>query len=151
MAAGTVIAITLGIQMQLDQEAPELHKEISFFDQAKTLAVPITMIIGMNSCVFVFIFVLKRNKNELDTEECKAKYGQLYQTIAVKYEEKERSILNLTAESSKSLPKWSTLLYPIVFLVRRAIFVAITFLLFKHPGIQIQLFIYCSLMYIIFI
>ena len=109
------------------------------------------MIVGMNSFVFVFILILKLNKKELDTEECKAKYGQLYLTIAVKYEKEKRTILGFEELKKESLPTWDTLLYPIVFLVRRGIFVAITFFLFKHPGIQIQVFIYFSLFYVIFI
>ena len=49
------------------------------------------------------------------------------------------------------MPTWSTLIYPIVFLIRRIVFVAITFLLFDHPGIQIQVFIFSSIVYQIFI
>ena len=93
------------------------------------------MLLGMNCFIFVFLMILWRNKNVLDTKECRSKYGQLYATIAVKYEKRERSILKISNHKKKTLPKWSTLLYPIVFLLRRLIFVAITFLLFKYPGI----------------
>lgn len=51
----------------------------------------------------------------------------------------------------KSIPNWDTLAYPLVFLLRRTIFVLITFTLFKYPGIQINVFIYTSILYIIFI
>ena len=41
--------------------------------------------------------------------------------------------------------------YSMVFILRRVVFVMITFALFNYPGIQIQMFIYVSLLYIIYI
>ena len=40
---------------------------------------------------------------------------------------------------------------PFVFLFRRTLFVIITFGLFQYPGLQINVFIYTSLLYIIYI
>ena len=41
--------------------------------------------------------------------------------------------------------------YSIVFLIRRSLFVALTFALYDYPGIQIQLFIYSSVLYMIYL
>ena len=41
--------------------------------------------------------------------------------------------------------------YGIVFLLRRSLFMCITFLLYDYPGIQIQVFIYSTILYIIYL
>ena len=41
--------------------------------------------------------------------------------------------------------------YAIIFLLRRSLFIFITFYLYNFPGIQIQLFIYSSVLYIIYL
>ena len=74
----------------------------------------------------------------------------MYETISVKYFKSPPIILGVVLPT-KSVPNWETLSYPIVFLLRRSLFVLITFSLFKYPGIQINVFIYSSLLYIIYI
>lgn len=75
----------------------------------------------------------------------------MYETIFVTNIGFPPSLLGKVSSSRKKMPNWDTLSYPIVFLVRRSIFVLITFGLFKYPGIQINVFIYTSLLYIIYI
>lgn len=41
--------------------------------------------------------------------------------------------------------------YSFVFLLRRSLFVALTFVLYKQPGLQVQLNIYLTLMYLIYL
>lgn len=41
--------------------------------------------------------------------------------------------------------------YSIVFLLRRSLFVAITFALFDQPGIQIQLMTFMTVLYVIYL
>ena len=74
----------------------------------------------------------------------------MYETIDVVYQRRPRSILGFV-EPVKSRPDWGTLAYPLIYLMRRTAFVMITFLLFKVPGIQINVFIYTSIFYVIFI
>ena len=74
----------------------------------------------------------------------------MYETIDVQYQRKPRSILGFV-QHRKSTPDWGTLIYPYIYLTRRSAFVLITFGLFRVPGIQINLFIYLSILYVIFI
>ena len=41
--------------------------------------------------------------------------------------------------------------YSVVFLVRRILFVAVTFVLFWHPGLQVELMMYGTLGYLCYI
>ena len=76
----------------------------------------------------------------------------MYKTLDVKYMENPPTILwNLRWEKKKKNPVWGTLFYPYMFFLRRSVFVLITFLLFTRPGIQINVLLYSSILYIIFI
>ena len=41
--------------------------------------------------------------------------------------------------------------YPVVFLVRRSLFIVITFFLFDYPGLQILIYIKVSVFYVIYL
>ena len=93
------------------------------------------MIITMfNIFPIVFFFVLKRYRKKLADPLIRKKFGQMYETIDVEYQRRPRSILGFV-KHKKSRPDWGTLMYPIIYLLRRTAFVMITFLLFKVPGI----------------
>ena len=72
VGAGAVIAVTLGLQAQHSDEPQE---EKTTAETLKSLAVPIGMVCFFNIAPFVFMWVLKRNKENLDTPETRAKYG----------------------------------------------------------------------------
>ena len=118
-----------------------------------TVSAALALLVVYNLIPFVFGCILKRNKKQLDQGVCKDKYGEMYETLSVKYMKRPPTILwNITRKkSNNSLPNWDTLFYPIAFLLRRTVFVMITFLLFSYPGIQINALIYSSLLYVIFI
>ena len=54
-------------------------------DTLSALAVPICMIMFFNIAPLFFLCILRRNRNKLDTPECRAKYGQMYETIFVQH------------------------------------------------------------------
>ena len=72
-----------------------------------------------------------RNRVHLDMPSKKQKIGTLY--------------MNMDTE------KISALCYFIVFLVRRILFVTITFALINQPHLQIQAFMVCSVLYICYL
>ena len=80
---------------------------------------------------FIFIYSLYRHKDTLKTELTRNKIGSIYQTIQ---------------PTSKA-----SLTYPIVFLLRRSIFVSLTFLSFSYPVVQVCLQIFLTVLYIIYI
>ena len=73
------------------------------------------------------------NRHNLNTEVIQNKIGSMY--LGVWLEGKSKFGLSLS----------------VVFLIRRSIFVVLTFALFDHPGIQIQLFIASSILYIVYL
>ena len=72
-----------------------------------------------------------KNKKKLDDPKTRNKFGELY--------------LGLRADKNEIV------YYQFVFLVRRSIFIAITFALFNYPGIQIQLMIALTILYIAYL
>ena len=85
----------------------------------------------LNLCPFLFFLVVMRNQSNLDKPVIREKIGTLYNG------------LRTSSTGTKS--------YYFVFLVRRSLFVLITFLLFSQPGIQVQLMIYMTLLYVIYL
>jgi len=131
VGAGAVMAVTLGLAKQ-HQGAQEKGEDTGNI-YAK-LAIPAAMLAFFNICPIVFICILKRNKKHLNSPEVRQKYGQMYETIRVEHIEDPQSVLGQVT-AYRELPDWNTLTYPIVFLLRRSIFVIITFGLFNYPGI----------------
>ena len=81
----------------------------------------------------IFASVMYQNYSNLGTERIKTKIGTMYPDVLLK--------TNHTFSLSLT----------IVFLLRRFLFVLITFTLYDHPVIQIQLFILNSIFYIIYL
>lgn len=93
---------------------------------------PSICIIGFfNLMPIVFIVVLRRLRPRLHEEGVKKKIGNMYSTVDPKYT--------------------GSLYYNVVFLTRRSLYVLITYSLFNYPGIQIQSFIYVTLLYLIYL
>ncbi len=51
----------------------------------------------------------------------------------------------------KTNQKWAAIAYTPIFLIRRLLFVGLTFILAKQPNLQVHLFIYLLLWYVIYI
>ena len=85
----------------------------------------------LNICPVMFYVIVSRNFDKLGNEDIKAKIGTLYNGLRA------------------NKPNLKT--YPLVFLLRRSLFVALTFILFDYPGVQVQLMIYMTLIYLIYI
>ena len=81
----------------------------------------------------LFASVMYKNYSNLGTEHIKTKIGTMYPGV----------LLKTNHAFSLSLS--------IVFLIRRFLFVLITFTLYDHPVIQIQMFILSSIVYIIYL
>ena len=84
----------------------------------------------LNACPILFLIILCCNRGNLDKAEIKGKIGTLYAGLR---------------PHVKSV--WS---HSVVFLLRRLLFVIITFALFSQPNLQVQLFILVTLFYITF-
>ena len=76
---------------------------------------PSIMLIVLLACPFIFYRAMMKNRGRLDVPSVKARIGTLY--------------LGLRADK----PHITS--YSIVFILRRVIFVVITFGLFEYPGI----------------
>ena len=85
-------------------------------------------LICLNLVPFIFVTALYRHRDSLEDEATREKIGSLYQTVQP------------TSVKSQS--------YSIVFLLRRSLFVLITFQLFDFPTVQIQLQMATILLYI---
>ena len=79
----------------------------------------------------IFYITLKRKKDNLSDLGMRASIGTLYQGLKIK----SRNIL----------------FYSPVFLVRRSLFVLLTFILFDMPNMQIQVLIVLNLAYISYV
>lgn len=79
----------------------------------------------------LFFWVLLANKSNLHKDVIKQKIGTLYNGMRPKQPE--------------------VVTYAPAFLIRRSIFVFITFYLFEQPGIQVQVMIYMTLLYVIYL
>lgn len=84
-----------------------------------------------NLCPLLFLYMMCKYRGRLDDAEIRQKIGTLYNGLNPK--------------------KANAATYSMTFLIRRSVFVAITFLLTDQPGIQIQLSIYLTLLYIIYV
>ena len=80
---------------------------------------------------FSFTGILWYYQEDLDEEDIKQKIGSLY--LGLKYDNE------------------FTKIHCLVYMLRRSLFVLITFSLLKYPGIQIQVFIYTGILYIIYL
>ena len=89
------------------------------------------ILINLNFCPIFFCSILYRNRDNLDKKEIKEKIGTLYSGLKPK--------------------KPSVISHSFAFLLRRSLFVLITFSLFKQPGIQVQLMIYMTLIQLIYL
>ena len=89
------------------------------------------LLIILNLCPILFYSIVARNTGNLHKDEIQSKIGTLYSGLKAKHP--------------------SVKFQSLAFLVRRSLFVAITFLLFKYPGIQVQLMIYMTMLQIIYI
>lgn len=89
------------------------------------------MVIIFGVSPIIFGVVMYANMDNLDHPSIEKKIGTMY----------------LGVWKSKG---WG-LTYSVVFLVRRTLFVILTFALYDQPGIQIQLFIYMSVLYMIYL
>ena len=85
----------------------------------------------LNGSPFFFEYILRKNRSKLDEAAIKEKYGELYLGLKPKKE--------------------GVVHYSFVFMIRRSLFIAITFALFDQPGIQIQVMIYMTIWYIIYL
>ena len=79
----------------------------------------------------LFGVILWRNRKDLDKEQVKSKIGAMYQFLNPK--------------------KLKVISYPVVFLARRTLFIAITFLSYQHPSMQVELMQYSTLVYICYL
>ena len=86
------------------------------------------ILISLNLVPFLIPYVFHRYRDTLKEETTRKKIGSLYQTVEPEH------------NSSKS--------YPFVFLIRRSIFVLITFSLFIYPALQVQIQLASILLYI---
>jgi hypothetical protein len=103
------------------------------WDQEKTqILIAGIVVVVFSAMPFVFIGVLLRNFKNLGNPSMKEKIGSLYTGL-------------------KTGDKWATAAYSSIFLMRRQIFIAITFVMIEQPSLQVHLFIYMSLWYITYI
>ena len=95
------------------------------------VAISWTIVGFLNFCPFLFLLILCVNKKNLDKKEVIDKIGTLYN--------------GLRATTT------SVTTYSFVFLLRRSVFVTITFYLFLHPNLQLHGMILMTLMYITYL
>lgn len=95
------------------------------------LAQAIVILLILNLAPIVLALVLWRNRANLSHPEVKQKIGSLY-------------------ELHNSAKKYVST-YSIVFLVRRSFFVLVTFAMYNYPGLQIQIMMYSTLLYVAYI
>ena len=76
LAAGAVIAITMGLKEQKQEETKD-DEENEYKIKAK-IAASAAILVFYNICPFVFICILVRNKKQLDSDECRGRYGSMY-------------------------------------------------------------------------
>ena len=89
------------------------------------------MLVVMNLMPMVFAVTLFRHRASLGLESTKQKIGSMYQTVQPK--------------------DAATLCYPPIFLLRRSLFVALSFALFNYPSIQTQLQLFTIVLYLTYV
>ena len=103
-----------------------MKKEVS----TSSIAISTFIFIVLNICPFFFLSVMIMNQENLGKDEIMEKIGTLYNGL--------RPIKSVVSHS-------------FVFLIRRTVFVLLTFLLFTDPNIQVLLFIWLTLLYIVYV
>ena len=106
-------------------------KEINEPTSRVQIAIAASIIALLNLFPFIFAFIVWSNRSTLDKLEVRDKIGTLYNGL----KPKDRTVA----------------LYSFIFLVRRSLFIAITFALFEHPGLQLLLMLQKTLFYIIYL
>ena len=103
------------------------------FEPTKNLQIWLASAIlgALNIAPFIFLFIMIANRDNLEKIEVKDKIGTLYNGLKEKH------------------PK--VMIYSFVFLLRRSIFIAITFVLFETPGLQLLLMLKLTLVYLIYL
>ena len=96
-------------------------------------AISYILLIGMQACPIFFSLILYTNFEVLDRYLCQKKIGTMYNGAYL--------------SGNKIYP----VSYSVVFLIRRSTFILLTFMLFDQPAIQIQVFVFMSIMYIIYL
>ena len=81
----------------------------------------------------IFAWVMWENYENLDAPSIRRKIGTMYDDVYLK----DDHTYGLS--------------YSVVFLVRRSLFVWISFLLFDHPPLQLQAFFFSSILYICYL
>ena len=99
--------------------------------QASSLVPSATILCILNACPVIFFLAVYRNRDNLNKQVIKDKIGTLYVGL----------------NPLKPLV-WSSCL---LFLLRRTFFVFLTFYLFSQPGIQVQLMIFSTVTYVIYL
>jgi ABC-type sugar transport system permease subunit len=134
LSAGAVIVLIYSGE-QMDKTAEVVDPDEESETQSKFMQVlPSLVIIFFFNTVpvfFYFIMTHKRFRHRLEEPKIVGTIGTMYATVVPRTK--------------------GSLMYNVVFLFRRSTFVLITFTLFEHPGIQIQAFIYSTLLYLIFL
>jgi hypothetical protein len=96
-----------------------------------SLASPVCILVIFNLFPIIFAAAMHKNKDHLETPATRAKIGTMYALVDGRY-------------------FWSRT-YTIVFLLRRTLYVFLTFVMFSYPGIQMQTFIFSSVIYVIYL
>ena len=91
------------------------------------------IVIVITVAPFIFGIFLYKNIKNLQEEDFERKFGSMYQGVWL-------------VENSKY-----AIGYSVVFLLRRLLFVILTFALFDFPGLQIQAFIWTSILYLVYL
>lgn len=117
------IGLSIGSLIEATGENPE--KDLTF----KVIASVALAL--LNLAPFGLAIILFKKRGELSEDETKASIGALYE------------------HHNATKPLVST--YPIVFLLRRALFVMTTFVSYKHPSLQIAIMLTISLAYLSYI
>ena len=95
------------------------------------LVIASVILAALNLCPFLFCFVFVKNRKQLNEPNIIRKFGTLYNGLNAKNQQ--------------------VMSYSIVYLVRRSLFVAITFALFESPGVQLQLMVFMTVMYLVYL
>lgn len=93
--------------------------------------VSLVIVFVFSCCPFLFYKIVSNNVANLDKQEIKDKIGTLYNGLNAK--------------------RPSVMTYSPMFLIRRSMFIAIMFVCFEQPAIQVQLMIYMTILYLIYV
>ena len=124
------IQLTLCRPLFIGSFIQESAEDVKSEDLGTTIAA-LTALIAFSLSPLLFGCVLWRNRKRLQEPEVKTKIGAMYFGL------------------NEKKPRVS--FYSIVFLLRRSAFIAVTFLLFARPGLQVEFMAYPTLAYICFI